>query len=57
MFDYDDYFYDVLKFKTMTNLEKEKLKNDFVISKCHNLFEYIATYYYDSAILTCNNLL
>ena len=44
MFDYDDYFYDVLKFKTMTNLEKEKLKNDFVISKCHNLFEYLILY-------------
>ena len=44
MFTYHELFYDVLKFRTMSDLEKKSLKKDFETSKCSNLYEYLKLY-------------
>ena len=51
IFKYEHLFYDILKFKTMTELEKNALKIDFENSKCRNLYEYLKVYLHRDVLL------
>ena len=54
IFTYETLFYDILKFKSMTELEKKQLKLDFTNSECSNLYEYLKIYLNRDVLLLHN---
>ena len=56
IFEHENLFYDSLKFNTMSELEKNALKTDFMKSKCSNLYGYLKVYLYRD-VLVLHNLM